>query len=432
MKYIARTILPDLQKWIDRREIYAIKGPRQSGKTTILKILQDWLITEKGVNPENIVFFTLEDRELLEKFSVSPKDLIKSYLSREKERYYFLIDEFQYLPDGGRTLKLLYDLFENVKFIITGSSSLELAAHTGKFLVGRVFNFYLWQLSFQEFLTVKFPQLSNVYQEKNLLVRRFISDGKDFIVSDDIFGKDFQRVFEDYVLWGGYPEVVKTDDNETRSIILKNILETYLTRDIVELLKITDLSQYRKLMVLLSSRTGNLISYQDLTLTVQSYFQEIKKYLSILEETFVINLLKPYFSSKGAEIKKNPKLYFQDTGLRNYLIQNFIGLSLRPDKGALVENVVFNQLKIKWGEKYQLKYWRTLAKAEIDFVLESPDELLPAEVKYSEFKQPQVSRSFRNFVEQYKPKRALVLTNNFWSGFTINSTNIKFLPVWYL
>lgn len=433
-QYFPRLLLEKLQKWIDRREIFAIKGPRQSGKTTILKILRDWLIKEKGVKPENIIFITFEDRDILEKFSLDPKSYLKSFIGeRKNEKFYFLIDEFHYLKNGGQTLKLLYDIFENVKFIITGSSSLELTGKTAKFLVGRVFSFELWQLSFEEFIKVKSSQLLNVYKEKSELVKNFILEGKNFpSPKKDIFGKDFQKLFEEYAIWGSYPEVIKTNDEETKTVILKNIYDTYITQDIIELLEITDYSRFKTLVALLSSQIGNLINYNNLAQDTQSYFKEIKGHLSILEETYIISLLKPFFTNKLSELKKNPKVYFIDIGLRNYILGNFQGLLFRPDLGQIVENVVFSQLKFNQKDLYLLKYWRTLGKAEVDFILEEKGEIIPLEVKYSFFKSPKISRGFRSFISEYKPKRAIILTKNFWGEFKINSTLIKFIPTWYL
>jgi len=362
-----RDLLDELKKWIDRKEIYAIKGPRQSGKTTLLRMLEKYLIRERTVKPENIIFLTLEDREVLDKFSRNPKEYVRSFIMhKEAERFYLLIDEFQYLPEGGQKLKLLYDLFENVKFIITGSSSLELTGRTSKFLVGRMFSFYLYPLSFGEFIRIKSNQLNNVYQERANLLREFISRGRDFLPPmDDIFVSDFKRYFEEYALFGGYPEVAKTENLETKRMILKNIHETYITRDIIELLRITDTARLRSLVGLLANQTGNLINYNSLATDTQSYFNQVKQYLSILEETFIISLLRPFFSNKATEIKKNPKVYFMDTGLRNYILNSFNELILRPDAGRIVENAAFVQLKI--NEQNPLKYWRTLAKAEVDF-----------------------------------------------------------------
>lgn len=433
-QYFSRLLLEKLKKWIDRREIFAIKGPRQSGKTTLLQMLKGWLISQKGVRPENIIFITFEDRDILEKFSLNPKDYVKSLIGENNnKRFYFLIDEFHYLENGGQILKLLYDVFENVKFIITGSSSLELTGKTAKFLVGRVFSFCLWPLSFEEWIGAKSFQLSNVYKEKSNLVRNFILEGRNFSpAKKDIFGKDFEKFFEEYSIWGGYPEVIKTEDRETKSIILKNIYDTYITRDIIELLKITDYSRFKTLVGLLSSQIGNLINYSNLAQDAQTYFKEIKHYLSILEETYVISLLRPFFRNRASELRKNPKIYFIDTGLRNYILGNFQELLFRPDLGQIIENVVFSQLKFNQDDRYSIKYWRTLGKAEMDFILERRKELIPVEVKYSVFESPKVSRGFRSFLSEYQPKRAVVFTKGFWGELKLGSTLIKFIPVWYL
>lgn len=433
-KYFSRSLLKKLEKWIGRKEIFAIKGPRQSGKTTLLKMLEDWLLTQKKVKPENVIFITFEDREVLEKFSLNPKEYIKSFIGEKKrELFYFLIDEFHYLKNGGQKLKLLYDIFDNVKFIITGSSSLELTGKTAKFLVGRVFSFNLWQFSFEEFLQVRASQLFNVYQERGKLLKRFILNDKDFSFpkEEDIFAKDFQKFFEEYAIWGGYPEVIKTEDKEIKKVILKNIFETYISRDIIELLKITDYSRLKILLTLLSSQIGNLVNYNNLAKDTQSYFKEVKHYLSILEETFIITLLKPFFRSKTSELRKNPKIYFIDNGLRNYLLNNFSDLSLRPDAGQVIENTIFSQFKIAQDDAYSLNFWRTLAKAEVDFVLRKENKIIPIEVKYSSFKIPQISRGFRSFLLEYQPEKVVVLTKNFWGELKINSTLIKFAPVWY-
>lgn len=138
MEFFHRNLIDELEKWLDRKEILAIKGPRQSGKTTLLNIIKDYLINTNKAKAEHIIYITFEDRDNLDSFSRDPKGYINSYIADNKnERFYFLIDEFHYLKDGGQKLKLLYDLYENLKFIITGSSSLELTGSTAKYLVGR-------------------------------------------------------------------------------------------------------------------------------------------------------------------------------------------------------------------------------------------------------------------------------------------------------
>ncbi|MBI2459834.1 MAG: ATP-binding protein [Parcubacteria group bacterium] len=425
--------MAELKKWLDRKEIFALLGPRQSGKTTLLRVLEQWLKQEKKVKPEQIVFLTFEDREILEKFSADPKAYVKSFMAQKTtERFYFFIDEFQYLTDGGRTLKLLYDIFNNIKFIVTGSSSLELTGKTAKFLVGRVFYFHLWQLSFSEFVQARSAQLFYAYQEKNALVKNFLEQEKNFsLPQTDIFREDFKKLFEEYALWGGYPEVVKAGDAETKTIILKNIYDTYVTKDIIELLKITDYAALKKLTALLAAQIGGLVNYQSLARDAQSYWQEIKNHLTILEQTYIISLISPYSTNRATEIKKNPKVYFIDIGLRNYIVSGFQDLSLRPDLGSIVENIIFSQLKFKEPEEYGIKYWRTIAKAEMDFILPKKESVLPLEVKYSSFDSPKISRGFRGFISEYRPRQAVILTKGFWGELRLESTLIKFIPAWY-
>lgn len=433
-QYFERDLLKELKKWIDRKEIIAIKGPRQAGKTTLLRMLERWLEEEKRVSPEHISFLTFEDRDLQDKFSQDPKTFLRSLLPpKTGGRFYLFIDEFQYAQDGGQKLKLLYDTFENVKFIISGSSSLELTGKTAKFLVGRVFSFSLWQLSFGEFLRVKAPQLFRMYQEKVPALQGFIQEGKQFsLSSQDIFEKDFKLEFEDYAIWGGYPEVVKARDEETKRIVLKNIYDTYISRDIIELLRMADYSHLKTLVELLAVQTGNLVNYTGLAQDTKSYFKEIKRYLTILEETFVISLLRPFSTNKATELKKNPKVYFIDTGLRNYILRNTQGLSLRADAGQIVESAILAQLKKRIRGEYTMKYWRTLGGAEVDFILELEGELVPLEVKYSTLSAAQISRSFHSFLAEYKPKRGLVLTKGFWGKKRVGKTEILFAPVWYM
>jgi predicted AAA+ superfamily ATPase len=128
-------------------------------------------------------------------------------------------------------------------------------------------------------------------------------------------------------------------------------------------------------------------------------------------------------------LKKNPKVYFVDIGLRNYAINNFNELNLRGDIGQIVENICLFQLKVRYSD-FPIKYWRTLAKAEVDFILELGNEIIPIEVKYSV--EPKISRSLRNFISEYKPKKVLVITKGFSGEEKINSSLVKFIPAWYL
>ncbi|MGQ9641159.1 MAG: ATP-binding protein [Candidatus Bathycorpusculaceae bacterium] len=407
------------------REAYAIKGPRQSGKTTLLRILEDSLI-KKGINP---VFLNFEDPDVLEAFETNPKEYIKSFLLKEG-KYCFLMDEYHYVKDPGKKLKLLYDTFENVKFIVTGSSSLELGGAMAKFLVGRVFFFELFPFNFHEFLLAKNPRLAKIYEEKNKIVKEFLLSG-DADVGQEIFFKEFSPFFNEYVIFGGYPAVIKAEDVETKRMILKNIHDTYISKDVVEFLKVSDALKYRHVVRALAVLIGNLINYNEICSTCQTYYKELKRIISILSETYIISLVQPFFRNPITELRKVPKVYFFNLGLRNYIIDNFTSLEKRTDGGALIENLVFLSLRNNFSEA-TINYWRTISKAEVDFMLRIKAEIIPIEVKYRSFKNPKISRSLRSFIKSYKPEKALVVTKDFWSKAKIGDTGILFVPVCYL
>ncbi|MFA4819904.1 MAG: ATP-binding protein [Candidatus Aenigmatarchaeota archaeon] len=425
----SRNILDVLKKWIDRREIFAIKGPRQAGKTTLMYLLVSYL-KGRGVPEKNIVFLECDDFDVLEPFSKDFKTFVKSHI-KGKEKHYFFLDEYQYIPDGGRILKILYDSFPNIKFIISGSSSLELASKTGKYLVGRVFYFTLYPFSFGEFVNAKDERLGKIYNERNRAVHNYMLKGGKF-PAKDIFIRDLSKLFEEYIIFGGYPEVIKSNDLETKKTVLKNIYDTYITKDIVELLKISDTITFRNIVNILASQHSGLLNYDSIASDSKSYYRELKHFLSVLEETYVIKLLAPFHKNFSTELKKNPKSYFTDTGLRNYIIKNFNSIPFREDKGKLAEGVVLRELITLLEGEAEIKYWRTLGKAEVDFVVQFGSTILPVEVKYENFTKPKLGRSLTNFIHVYKPKRAVIITKDYLGRTKLNNTQIQFIPICYL
>ncbi len=429
MKYIHRDKFNEIIKWLDRREIIAVKGPRQSGKTTLMEMLEKYLVQDKKVNENNIFYINFEDRDESEKFEKNPLEYIKNFKAGNNKKSYFLIDEFQYVRNGGQKLKLLYDAYKDVKFIITGSSSLELTQHTASYMVGRMFSFDLFPFSFGEYLQVHSTDILNNYKEKSFSIQELLrSEDLTFNFNEDIYLKDMKRYFEEYILFGGYPEVIKAADIETRIMILKNIYNTYITRDIIELLKKTDMDTFRNLVRHIAVNMGDLVNYTSLAADVNSYFQEIKNYISILNETYILKSIKPYHKNLTTELKKNPKIYFIDTGLRNYTINNFNELKLRADCGRLVESTVLTSLL---REEEDVKYWRTKSGSEIDFIILKGDKIIPLEVKYSAAFPVKLSRGFKNFLSEYNPPKALVLTGGYGGIEKINNTRVVFIPVWY-
>jgi len=427
MEYFERELLEELKKWVPRREIFAIKGPRQSGRTTLLEMLKDVLVEEVG--EENIIFLTFEDLEVREKFETAPKEFINSFILNPG-RYYFLLDEFHYVKDGGQRLKLLYDTVRNAKIVITGSSSLELRGKTAAYLAGRMFSFELLPFNFYEFLNTRDKRFARIYKERNSLVKKLLN-GTDLSLKEDIFAGDLLKFLNEFINYGGYPEVIKAGREEEKLMVLKNIVHTYIDKDIVNFLNITDALKFKRILTLLASVCGNILRYEAICRNSNTYYKELVRILDILQQTYVIDLIRPYHRNLVTELRKNPKVYFTDPGLRNYLINNFSELDVRVDKGALAENFVFNRLKSIVSDKGIIHFWRTTAKAEVDFVVELPDRVIPVEVKFESFTREKIPKGLLSFIKTYSPAVAVVATKNFSGEEMVDKTKVKFIPIVY-
>lgn len=431
---IQRDLLQKITPFLSRREYIAVVGPRQSGKTTFLEILQTYLCDELKVRRDFIQTVTFEDRRLLSQFEIDPVAFIRSYIPPHVTgRFYFMIDEFQYAVDGGQKLKLLYDTLKNIKIVITGSSSLDIKAHVGRHMVGRIVTFDLYPFNFREYLRANDKRLESIYAENNEQVINSLWKGKGLKKRQaDPFGEELRQHYEKFCIWGGYPAVVLAGNNAIRSKLLADTYNNYILKDIKTLLELATEKNLLLLSQYLATQTGNIVVYQNLSQTAHLDHRQIKKHLNILEETYVCREVRPFFTNRQKELTKNPKIFFMDMGFRNNLMENMNSLAVRPDAGAIVENVVFIRLNelCSWVQK--INFWRTKAGAEVDFVIHKQDALLPVEVKYAGFKSEKVSRSLASFIDTFKPECAVVLTKDFWGSGKKEKTRILFIPVYYL
>jgi len=392
-----------------------------------LKMLKDFLINEKNIDEDHIIYLTFEDNEILYKFSENPKDFIRKYITDSK-RYYFLIDEAQYCKDLGKKLKLIYDLFENIKIIITGSSSLELKNETARHLVGRLLEFELYPLNFYEFLLYNDQKIARIYKEWNEKVINLLMNSSDFEIKKDvdIYINDLLKYLNEYIKFGGYPAIVTAESEKEKIFLLKNLVNTYLDKDVVSFLNIRDTIKFRRLITALASLNGSLINITQLANEINSYFKEIIDLLDILEQTYIIRRIRPFHKNLVTELKKENKIYFIDTGLRNYLINNFNDIEIRNDSGTLIENFILNEL-YRYGK---INFWRTKNKAEVDFIFEGK-EIIPTEVKFSNIKRDILTRSLYYFIRNYNSRFSIVVTKNYWGERIINNSKIKYIPLVY-
>lgn len=396
--YINRTLEKALKRHMDKREILAVVGPRQSGKTTLLKHIFEDL--------KRAIFLDFEDRQVLELFELDIKSFIDLYV---KNYDYLFIDEFQYAKDGGKQLKYIYDTHK-IKIVISGSSVSGLSIYSIKYLVGRIFVFTLHPFSFEEYLAYKEQILyENIYTKRKL--------------SRPIIDRILPH-FNEFCVYGGYPRVIATDNKEDKEIVLKNIYNTYFLKEIKEILNIKDDHKLSKLINALALQVGNIINYNELSDLTGFHHKDLLDHLNMLEKTFISVRSQPFYTNKRTELVKAPKIFFIDNGFRNVVVKDFQSIANRQDKSSLYENFIASEI-IKAG--FDVKYWRTKSRAEVDFVIEKNGKPIPVEVK-SELKRPKITKSFASFIERYKPKAKIIFSNSLFS----EKNKIKFRPIFYL
>jgi len=414
--YIPRSLETELKPYLARKEAVAIVGPRQAGKTTLLKKIEASLVKQE----KSVKYYSFESTTDLNLFQSD----IESFALLNKKYDVIIIDEFQYAKEGGKLLKLLVDTTP-AKYIISGSSSLELTFQIGKYMVGRLLSFKLYPFSFREYLAA-------VDSELHQLLKQKIPDIFSLLTHKEIFGTEIKQLllkhFTDYLIWGGYPAVALAQSGTEKKKLLESIVNNYLLKDIGSLLKLATEDELQALARFLATQIGNLINYKELTNVSNLKYPALIKHLNILKQTYIINLIKPFFVNKRTELVKNPKIYFVDNGFRNFILGDFRQSHQRSDLGALVENVVLSEVQRRGFDR--INFWRSKSGAEVDFILQANGKLLPVEVKFSP--REIIGKSLHSFINKFSPPEAIVFTKGYFATKIVKNTKVKFLPVYYI
>src|SRR6056297_3596238 len=317
-----------------------VVGPRQVGKTTILKNIlgsKDYLFLD-GDNPKV--------RSLLDNPNTEE---IKNIIGKHKLVF---IDEAQRIPGIGLTMKIITDQFKEVQLFTSGSSSFDLSNKINEPLTGRKWEYQLYPISWEEFEN----HHGYLYSEQQL---------------------------EDRLLYGFYPDILNNPGEEKS--ILKNLVNSYLYRDILAYSEIRKPEVLDKLVQALALQIGSEVNYSELAQTVNVDKNTVSKYINILEKGHIIFKLSSFVRNIRNEIKTNKKIYFYDNGIRNMVIGNFNPIELRIDKGALWENFLISE-RIKQIEYKQslahTYFWRTKQQQEVDFVEENQGKIFGFEFKW--------------------------------------------------
>jgi len=343
MRYIDRTIQPEVDKWFFKNKVIVIYGARQVGKTTFVKHLVK-------SRTESSLYLNCDEPDIRISLTDKNTQQLRQLIGKSE---ILVIDEAQRVNNIGITLKLLVDNFPEIQVIATGSSSLDLAVGIKEPLTGRKIEFNLHPFSCGELL------------------------GFENRV-------DLLRSLPNHLIFGAYPEVAFSDQKEQ---LLREISESYLYRDLQAIQKVRNPDQLRKLLQALALQIGSEVSYPELGTMLNLDKETISRYIQVLVQTHVIFELPPFKQNLRNTLGKLRKIFFCDPGIRNALINNFNTLELRNDVGALWENYCvmerrkFNENHMRFPNTY---FWRAYNKAEIDYLEELGGELKAFEFKYSE------------------------------------------------
>ncbi len=346
--YVRQKQLEHLPRHLSPGKVVVLYGARRTGKTTLireyLKSVQEPYLSVTG---EDIIV-----QEFLASRSI---EKIKAFIG---EYRLVVIDEAQAIPDIGLNLKLTIDHIPDVRVIATGSSSFDLARNIGEPLTGRKTTMRLFPLAQMEIMTTENPAQTAANLENRLI-------------------------------YGSYPEAVLLADNRQREQYLKELVSSYLFKDILTLDGVRHSAKIGKLLQLIALQIGHEVSCSELAGHLGMSKGTVERYLDLLEKTFVIVRLNGFSRNLRREITKNGRCYFVDTGVRNALINNFNPISIRDDIGLLWENyLVMERLK---KQEYQgifsnNYFWRTYSRQEIDWVEERGGRLYGYEIKWGKSK----------------------------------------------
>lgn len=356
MNYYKRAVLDDFYIKLKPNKVLVLLGARRVGKTQIIKkYLETSKETVLQLNGEDI-----NDARLLEERSVL------NYSKLLKNTTLLVIDEAQNIPNIGLILKLIVDTIDGIKVIATGSSMFDLANKLGEPLVGRKNTLYLFPLA-----QIEFSQFENYKQTTEKL--------------------------EERLLFGGYPELTQYDSWNEKTVYLKEIINSYLLKDILIFDGIKNADKIYDLLRLIAFQVGSEVSMQELGNQLNLSKNTVSSYLDLLSKVFILFKIEGFSKNLRKEITKSSRWYFYDNGIRNTIINNFNEIKNRTDVGALWENYLASErIKRQHYQKiYKQNYfWRTYDQQELDWLETEAETIAGFEFKWNENRKTKIPTAY--------------------------------------
>jgi predicted AAA+ superfamily ATPase len=364
---IKRILETKIRETIGSGKAIVIVGARQVGKTTLINSI---------LNEYDFLFLDADDPIVRNLLTNPNTEQIKTIIGDKKLVF---IDEAQRISGIGLTLKIITDQLKDVQLFVSGSSSFDLGNELNEPLTGRKWEFEMFPISWEEF-------------ENNV----------GFLKSE--------QQIENRLLYGFYPEVINHQGKEKE--VLKNLVNSYLYRDVLAFSEIRKPEVLEKLLQSLAFQMGSEVNYNEIAQIVGINKLTVQKYIEILEKGYIVFRLGSFGRNLRNEIKQSRKIYFYDNGVRNMILGNFNPINLRIDKGALWENFLVSERRKQNLNKdtfSKMYFWRTKQQQEIDFVEEKDGQITAFEFKWNKknVKFPQ------SFIEEYQAQSLLISRENF-------------------
>lgn len=366
-RYIKRDLEATIRTFLHKKKVLVVYGARQVGKTTLIK----------NLFPDQAKVLYLACDELRIKEQIIPDILALKRIIGDYQNIIF--DEAQYLDNPGLVLKILIDNYPRKNIIASGSSAFDLAHQLSEPLTGRHYKFLLFPLTIAEII-------------------------------NNVPPADLRFHLEQSLIYGSYPEVFKLATDDEKMLHLRALVDAYLYKDILEFNLVKNSRKVRELLLALALQVGQEVSYTELGSAINVDRKTVEHYLDLLEKSFVVFRLYGFSRNQRSEINRKVKIYFWDLGVRNALINNFNGSSMRADVGVMFENFTVSEMHKKEAnapQRSNFYFWRTYEQQEVDLVSEKNGVITAYEIKLHH---PKQVRGLRTFSKTYPESKTRIIT----------------------
>ncbi|MDI6736937.1 MAG: ATP-binding protein [Nanoarchaeota archaeon] len=428
-KYIGkyrRELFDKVMVSIEDKKVTSIIGPRQAGKTTLIHEIISHLLKSK-VEPERIIYAQFDTASMIAKGVITEIINNRAAAVNEapdsfKKKIYVFIDEAHKLETWAEEVKQWHDLRLNIKFVVTGSSSLRVLKGSGESLLGRIRHFMLLPMNFREFLEAKYGiKAGNASLDLNALNKLNSSLAAHI--------HRIKLAFSEYILRGGYPDTISKDVEDTFRLLI-DYKDLSLQRDMFETENVRDIKSIKELVSVLAGIATERMNYSKIASILGIKSDTVKRYIGLLEDTYLVKELKVFSKKPYFSVRRERKIAFIDSGMANAINSRYE--LTETDKAKLVENLVARavfEARVKKEISADISYWLSESGKEIDCIAEL-EHIIPIEAKYRESINEDAADEIMQFMGKFNAETGIVVTKDILKEEKAGKKKILFIPAW--